>query len=397
MQLDFHINTEKYKVNLITPDLQVVQRAAELIKSGGVIIYPTDTLYGIGVNAHNPVAMDRLYHIKGREKGKPVSLMIKNIEQAKYIVGNMTQEEERIFRALLPGKATVIISVKKPPKIPLMMQAEKIGFRIPECPLCLRLVTEARCPITSTSLNTSGSENVSDIHQIDLAFYDHIDLVLDAGPVRSTNGSTVIDATTSPATVLRVGDMPLSEVEKRLGHKVRTSYPRNFTITFICSGNICRSPMAQGIFKQIISRTKYRTYVTINSAGTFPLEPTPVDLNTLEIAQKQDIDLHAHISRPVTVDIIQEANLVVCLARDHYEYLIKKYPTQRDKIILLKQWYLHRKLVNPSVADPIGQPLEVHAEIFKEIQAELKRILPFVLKEIKLFLQQVNIEVRQSN
>jgi L-threonylcarbamoyladenylate synthase len=390
MELDFHINTEKYKVNPITPDLLVIRRAAELIRSGGIVVYPTDTLYGIGVNANNPIAMDRLYKLKGREKQKPVSLMVKNIEQAKYIVGNMSQEEERIFRAVLPGKVTVIISAKKPLKIPFLSHAAKIGFRIPDCPLCLRLVSEARCPITSTSLNKSNGKNVNDLDKIDHAFYEDVDIILDAGPVHSTNGSTVIDATTSPATVLRVGDVPLAEVERCLGHKVRTSYPSKYTVTFICSGNICRSPMAQGILKQIISRTKYRNYVTVNSAGTLRLEPSPVALNSLKVAQGQEIDLNAHISRPVTVDIIQEANLIICLARDHYEYLHKKYPTNREKIVLLKQWHSHRKLVNPSVSDPIGQDIEKHAEIFKEIQTEVKRVLPFILKEIKLFVQHAN-------
>ena len=91
MELDFHINTEKYKVNPITPDIKVIKRAAELIKSGGIIVYPTDTLYGIGVNANNPVAMKKLYELKKRDSKKPVSLMVKTIDQIRYIVGSLTQ------------------------------------------------------------------------------------------------------------------------------------------------------------------------------------------------------------------------------------------------------------------------------------------------------------------
>jgi L-threonylcarbamoyladenylate synthase len=393
MQLDFHINTEKYDVKAQTPDLEIIRRAAELIKSGGMIIYPTDTLYGLGVNANNPIAMERLYKLKGRDKKKPVSLLINTIKQAQYIVGALTNDEERIFKALLPGKITIIVAVKKPLAIPLMHHLQKIGFRIPESPLCHRLVLEAKCPITATSLNKSNEENITRLDQLDTLFYRHVDLVLDAGPVPSTKGSTVIDASTSPATLIREGDVSQTEIERRLGHKILTSYPQKYTVTFICSGNICRSPMAQGILRQIIARTKYRNIVAVNSAGTIRMEPTPVELNTLNVAQKHQIELHAHVSKPISIDIVHASNLIICMARDHFEYLTRKYPAKRDKIVLLKQWHVHKKLVNPSVADPIGQNIEIFKQVFGEIQSEIKRILPFILKEIKLFITQSNIKV----
>lgn len=393
MELDFHINTEKYKVNPITPDIKVIKRAAELIKSGGIIVYPTDTLYGIGVNANNPVAMKKLYELKKRDSKKPVSLMVKTIDQIRYIVGSLTQEETRFIHALTPGKVTIIVEVKKAVQIPYMEHLSKIGFRIPKSPLCLRLVSEAKCPITSTSLNRSSDENIMDPGELDAVMQSELDLVLDGGPVRSTNGSTVIDATTSPATILRAGDVPLTEIERKLGHKVGTRYPSKFMITFICSGNICRSPMAQGILKQIISRTRYRNDVSVHSAGILPIEPSPAAMNAIEVAQANEIDLHQHISRPVSVDIMNETNLVICMAWDHYQYLQKKFPTQKRKIILLKQWYLQKSLVNPSIKDPVGQNIDTFTEVFNEIQVELKRILPYILKEIKLFMAQSSTRV----
>jgi L-threonylcarbamoyladenylate synthase len=393
MQLDFHINTEKYKVNVNMPDSHVICRAADLIKSGGLIIYPTDTLYGLGVNANNPIAMDRLYKIKRRDKEKPVSLLINTIKQAKYIVGDMTKDEELLFNALLPGKITVIISAKKPLAIPFMKHAQKVGFRIPESPLCHRLVAEAKCPITATSLNISNGDNINRIDNLDPAFYRAVDIVLDAGPVESSRGSTVVDATTSPPTLVRAGDVSQVEIEQRLGYQIHTTYPKKFNITFVCTGNICRSPMAEGILKQMIARTKYRNIVSINSAGILHLEHTPVELNTLKVAEAHQIDLHAHVSRPVSIDIIHTSNLIICMARNHVAYLVKNYPTKRDKIVLLKQWHLNKQLVNPSIPDPIGRDIELFKDVFIEIQMELKRILPFILKEIKLFLTRSNINV----
>ena len=105
--------TEIYDIDPDNPDVTVLERAAEIIRGGGIVVYPTDTLYGFGVDARNQVAVNRLYALKGRDENKPVSLIVKNLNQAESIVGNLYEYERTIFRKLLPGKITLILKKRK--------------------------------------------------------------------------------------------------------------------------------------------------------------------------------------------------------------------------------------------------------------------------------------------
>jgi L-threonylcarbamoyladenylate synthase len=386
MDLDISSSAEYYQINPADPDMKIIERAAELIKVGGIVVYPTDTLYGLGVNVYNPIAMDRLFELKERDEKKPVSLLISNINQAQDIVGQLSAREETLFNALLPGKITLLLPVKKKIEIVKFAQCNKIGFRIPENKICITLVNLSGTPISSTSVNIAHQENIQKVDDMMGIFRDKIDLILDAGPVESLRGSSVIDITTSPPTLVREGDVSCEEIEKKIGYPIYKNYPEKFTITFICSGNLCRSPMAAGILKNIIVRTKYKKLVNINSAGILKMHSMPAEPNAIEVAFNHSVILHSHHSRTVTEEIMREANIVICMALDHYKYLVNKYPHLKEKIILLKQWKLKEKLINPSIPDPIGQSFDFYQDVFKEIQNEIKRILPYIIIEIKKFI-----------
>jgi tRNA threonylcarbamoyl adenosine modification protein (Sua5/YciO/YrdC/YwlC family) len=335
--------------------------------------------------------MERLFELKERDENKPISIMINNIDQAQEIVGKLNAREENFFNTFLPGKITLLLPVRKNIEIIKIKHLNKIGFRIPENKVCEILLNLSGTPISTTSVNIAHHQNVHNVEEIMGIFRDKIDLILDAGPVESLKGSSVLDITTSPPTLIREGDLPSEEIEQRIGYKINRKYPDKFTITFICSGNLCRSPMAAGILKNIITRTKYRKLVNINSAGILQMESIPAEPNTIDVALQYGIVLHSHYSRVVTEEIVSEANIMICMALDHYKYLLTRFPHFKDKIILLKQWKLKEKLINPSIPDPIGQDLEFYHNVFKEIQYELKRILPYLILEIKKFLEDKSI------
>jgi len=382
---------EYYKINCDNPDNKVLRKAAEVIKSGGIIAYPTDTLYGLGANIFDEKAMDRLFLLKGRHIGKPISVLINHISQVENITGNLTQFEYSVANSFFPGKITLLLKRKIDNSIPRLNHLKKIGFRIPDNKLTNQLVEYVGSPISTTSANISKKENVKNVEEIISVFGDKIDLILDGGSVKSMKGSSVLDLTTDPPILLRKGDISRSAIVKKLGKDISTNYSGKFTITFICSGNICRSPMGEGILKKVLSRTKFKDIVEVNSAGTLNIPMSPVHLYAAKVSEKYDINLESHISRPLQTKIVREANIIVALALNHYKYLRSHYPEFKNKVILLKQWKFPRNLTNPSVADPIGHHEEFFSDTFKEIQKEIRRVLPSILNQIKTHVRENGI------
>jgi tRNA threonylcarbamoyl adenosine modification protein (Sua5/YciO/YrdC/YwlC family) len=318
--------------------------------------------------------------------------LINTKSQAEALIGRLNPEESRIFKTLLPGKITLILRKKKNIEIAGLKEWDKIGFRIPHTKLCHDLVSQVGGPISSTSANFTNQQNITTAEQIIDLFGRKIDLILDSGPIDSAKGSSVLDTSTSPPTLIREGDISKSDIEERLGHAIYSDYPTKFVVTFVCTGNICRSPMAEGILKRLFNRTKFKDFVDINSAGTLDLGESPAALEAIDVSQDYDIDISEHTSTHIRRDIVRRANLVICLALNHYNYLTSRYPEFKDKIILLKQWQVKPKLGNPSIADPIGHNIEFFDRTLKEISNEISRIFPEIIKSLKEFIQEFNLE-----
>jgi len=384
---------EYFKLNSENPNKKILQKAAEVIKSGGIIVYPTDTLYGLGVDINNKQAMDRLYYLKGRKATKPVSILVNDLYQIEQIVGKLYKIEYTAAKLFFPGKMTLIISSKDAVSLPRLSHLKKLGFRIPQSKITYMLIDMLGSPISTTSVNISSKNNVKNVEDILAIFGDKIDLILDSGPVDSTTGSSVLDVTTDPPTLLRKGEVSRSEIVKKIGYEISTNYFNKYLITFICSGNICRSPMGEGILKKIISVSKYKNIVDVNSAGTLNIPHAPAHINALKVSEDNKIDINAHISKHVQTKIVRESNLIIAMALDHYAYLRRKYPAFKNKIVLLKQWKKSRALTNPSISDPIGHNEEYFLDTYKEIDSEINRISPYLFSELKNYTIENGIAV----
>jgi len=120
------------KINSDNPEKAIIKKVVEVIKKGGVIVYPTDTVYGLGVNALDKEAVKRVFEIKGRDFKKPVSIIVRDVEMAKK-VANFGREIEKILKKILPGPITVILYKKKILSDILTGGSKKIGLRIPDC------------------------------------------------------------------------------------------------------------------------------------------------------------------------------------------------------------------------------------------------------------------------
>ena len=383
---------EYYKINPKNPDPVSITRTVEVLKEGGIIVYPTDTLYGLGVDMTNPKAVNKLLHLKRRNIDSPISLMVDSINSMEEIIGTISPKKQALIKNILPGKFTILMknkneemSDKKHPWNHL--NQHRVGFRIPDHAVCRELSIQLSKPISSTSANISGQESALNITEVISYFGNKLDLILDAGPVQSNKGSTVIDLTKLPFLVFREGDVNMEELGKLLPGIKFEKRKTKFNVIFVCTGNICRSPMGEGILKAMVEKTKFKDIFSIQSAGTLNLGPVPTHDFSIKIADDNEIDLSSHRAKPIDEKIIDEASIIFCMAMDHQHYLQKHFPRYKHKFHLLKDWQRPKPLAVPSIADPIGHELKFFEKTYMDIYTEVKRVFPFILNEMKNFVE----------
>lgn len=383
-----------FKIDPLNPDPKIIKETVKCLDDGGIIVYPTDTLYGLGVDVFNRKAVHKLFNIKQRDMRRPVSIMMHSIQQVKEIFGLYPEAIAKDMEKIFPGKMTALIENRLEKKIPVFERVDKpgryfdkIGLRIPDSPVCTAISLLFDSPISSTSANLSGQGNVFSVRDVIAHFGPRLDLILDAGEIPRSSGSTILDMSKQPYLVVREGEVTLNDLKEKLGEKRVALQKEKFTVTFICSGNICRSPIAEGILKRIISKTKYRNQIDVNSAGTLPLPASQAHDHAISVCDTHKIDLRSHISRHVSTDIIERSDLIFCMAQDHFTYLMKHFPQQQQKFVLLKQWQRPNQLAIPSIADPIGHNLKFYRQTYDEIFQEIKRVLPAILVRARAFLK----------
>ncbi len=159
-----------------------------------------------------------------------------------------------------------------------------------------------------------------------------------------------------------------------------------YTILFVCSGNSCRSPMAEGLMKAMIP-DELRESVIVKSAGTLGLDGHPATLYAVTTAEELGADISEHRSQGLTQELVDEANIVFAMASNHKKYFEENFPEAKENIFLLKQFDRDKtETADIDIEDPIGRSLKIYRECGREIDEELKRILPRLLELIKATL-----------
>lgn len=190
------------------PEPRKIRRAALALADGGVIAYPTDTVYGLGCDSMNKKAIDRLYQIKGMNRSQQLAFICPDLSEiARWAI--VENKHYRLLRHLLPGPYTCILeATREVPKL-LMSKKKTVGIRVPALELTRALARELGRPIVTTSANREGHEPFVDPRDIEDAF-PGLDLVIDA----DTGGAvptTVLDLTTWPFEVVREGAGPIED------------------------------------------------------------------------------------------------------------------------------------------------------------------------------------------
>lgn len=190
-----------------------VKFAAEIIRSGGLVVYPTDTLYGLACDALNKEAIARVFEVKKRPISTPLPIAVNDLKMLKKYAF-VDERAEKIAKRFLPGALTIILKKKALPDI-LTSGLDSIGIRIPDNEIALKLIGYSGVPITTTSANISGKKPPISVEEVIEQIKD-IDVILDYGELESRLPSTILDLTGKPK-ILREGKIEKEEIEKAIG------------------------------------------------------------------------------------------------------------------------------------------------------------------------------------
>ena len=198
------------------PSLEAIREAASVVRRGGLVVYPTDTVYGLGANPLDERAVERVYLAKERSFSKPLPVLVASLEDAKRIAV-LSERAERLARAFWPGPLTLVLEAR--PLLPCIVTAcrRRVAVRMPNNRIALLLIEESGGLLIGTSANISGYPPPRTAAEAIRQLGGRVDLVLDAGPTRLGSPSTVLDLSEGTPRVLRRGPIREKDIARVLG------------------------------------------------------------------------------------------------------------------------------------------------------------------------------------
>jgi len=202
------------------PDATLVARAAELLRSGRLVAYPTETFYGLGADPRNTAAVERVFEAKGRPDRMALPLIAADEAAVLLCVRELPDSARRLAAAFWPGPLTLVLTASPdlPPR--LLGGGHTVGVRISPHPIASALARASGGPIVATSANRSGLPAPSSALEVDEALGEGVSLILDGGLTTGGVASTVLDLTADPPRVVRSGAIPVAAVERVLGRRL---------------------------------------------------------------------------------------------------------------------------------------------------------------------------------
>lgn len=364
--------------------------AGAAFDAGGLVIFPTETVYGIGASAASDTGHAALLNVKGREQTQPFTIHLPQPAAAGRYVDVASPRMKRLIAKLFPGPVTLVVDVPEDVIASKMqaMEAElaargllpaqgvhalsqrlyhhnTIGLRCPDSEIARQVLGATIAPVVASSANQRGEPPPLEVDAAAAALGHAAEVVIDGGRCRYAKASTIIRVKHADAG-------PVIRVEREGVYDERTIRRMlRWTMLLVCSGNTCRSPMAEVIARQMLAKDRGAAVEDLDalglrvlSAGAFTSPGLPATREAVTAMEKLGLDLSHHRSRELTPQLIQEADVIFCMTESHRQAVLEIDPSAAGRTDTLDP--------NGDIEDPIGGNLTVYQRCAELIRRRLE-------------------------
>jgi len=326
-----------------------------------IFLFPTDTVPGIGCFLSSD-CVTKLRKIKKRPSDKPFPLLLADKKVIKNLAAEIPPIYEKIKR-LLPGGITLILKGNK--KLPegVLSSEGKVGIRIPNHKELRNFIKKNKKPLIATSANISGSETPTNLKEVDLPAN-----IIIKGKSGSGKSSTVLDISDNSLIIRRKGAVSIPKIEKIAGQEVKLGSDIVFNVLFVCSANLCRSPMAEIHLRKLTSDLKR---VNIHSAGINTITGMEIYAESRKILEQENLETK-HTSKLLTKPMLDWADLIFVMEDLHKKYITYLSPENKSKVVFLRNFNTKKR--KRAIIDPAGKDKKACREAFRIIKESNKRI-----------------------
>jgi protein-tyrosine phosphatase len=359
-------------INLKTADdpRDAIHRTVQALAEGKLVAVPTETVYGLACSALNEKAVARLARLKQRAAGHPFSLAIKSAGDALDYVPHLSPLAARLTRRCWPGPVTLVLDGEHPDSLlgelprsvrEVVIPKGTVGLRVPAHDALLSVLRLTAGPLVLTSANRGDERDAVNAADVARMVGEDIDLILDDGQSKFGQPSSVVRVQEAKLDLIREGVINEQVLQRLASH----------LIIFVCTGNTCRSPMAEALMKQrVADRLQCTTdeledrNVMIMSAGIAATSGGRASPESVQLMQERGIDISLHESQPLSERLVRFADLILTMTRGHRDAIVAQWPdaAPRTKIVCRD---------NSDVSDPIGGPPDRYRRSAEQIDSQL--------------------------